>query len=76
MELLIKGKYDEQTMAHIIVKKCLISLSKKYDFTMIVIEESTNISSLSIQEYLDSLKSHEQILSILKNQLKLHFDLS
>ncbi|KAA8541216.1 hypothetical protein F0562_025177 [Nyssa sinensis] len=46
-----------------IVEKILISLPEKFDAIVAVVEETKDISKLSIQELMGSLKSYEQRLS-------------
>ncbi|KAA8525573.1 hypothetical protein F0562_007428 [Nyssa sinensis] len=46
-----------------IVEKILISLPKKFDVIVAIFEETKDISKLSIQELMGSLKSYEQRLS-------------
>lgn len=43
-----------------IVKKVLISLPKKYDSIIATIEESKDLATLSIEQLMGSLQSHEQ----------------
>ena len=45
-----------------IVEKVLISLPEKFDSMVAVIEETKDLTKLSVQELLSSLKSHEQRL--------------
>ncbi|KAA8515304.1 hypothetical protein F0562_018466 [Nyssa sinensis] len=55
--------YGEDISNARIVKKILISLPEKFDAIVAVIEETKDISKLSIQEFMGSLKSYEQRLS-------------
>jgi hypothetical protein len=54
--------YGEDMPDRRIVEKILISLHKKFDPMVAVIEETKELSSFGVQELLGSLKSHEQRL--------------
>lgn len=55
--------YGEEISDGRIVEKILISLSEKFDSIIVVIEETKDISKMSVQELMGSLKSYEQRLS-------------
>ncbi|KAA8526403.1 hypothetical protein F0562_008394 [Nyssa sinensis] len=55
--------YGEDISDARIVEKILISLPEKFDAIVAVVEETKDISKLSIQELMGSLKSYEQRLS-------------
>ena len=55
--------YGEDISDVRIVEKILISLPEKFDSIVVVIKETKDISKLSIQELMGSLKSYEQRLS-------------
>ncbi|KAA8525231.1 hypothetical protein F0562_007086 [Nyssa sinensis] len=55
--------YGEDISDARIVEKILISLPDKFDAIVVVVEETKDISKLSIQELMGSLKSYEQRLS-------------
>ncbi|XP_038971188.1 uncharacterized protein LOC120104336 [Phoenix dactylifera] len=54
--------YGEEMSDRKLVEKILISLPEKFDPMVAVIEETKDLSKLSVQELLGSLKSHEQRL--------------
>lgn len=55
--------YSEEISDGRIVEKILISLPEKFDSIVAVIEETKDISKMSIQELMCSLKSYDQRLS-------------
>ena len=63
MELVNQMKsYGEEISDKRIVEKLLISLPDKFDPIVAVIEETKDLSLLSVQELFDSLKTYEQRL--------------
>ena len=60
MELVNQMKsYDEEISDKRIVEKLLISLPNKFDPIVAVIEETKDLSLLSVQELFGSLKTYE-----------------
>ena len=63
MELVNQMKsYDEEISDRRIVEKLLINLLDKYNPIMVVVEETKDLSLLSVQELFGSLKTYEQRL--------------
>ena len=52
--------YGEDITEQRIVQKFLISLTEKYDHVVAAIEESKDLSTLTIIELMGSLQAHEQ----------------
>ncbi|XP_038983671.1 uncharacterized protein LOC120111184 [Phoenix dactylifera] len=52
--------YGEDISDQKIVEKILISLPEKYDYIVVAIEESKDLSTLSVEQLMGSLESHEQ----------------
>ena len=54
--------HGEEIIDKRIVEKVLISLPERFDSMVAVIEETKDLTKVSVQELLSSLKSHEQRL--------------
>ncbi|KAK2971016.1 hypothetical protein RJ640_000365 [Escallonia rubra] len=52
--------YGEKITDHTIVEKVLISLPEKYDDIVAIIVETKDLGTLSVQQLMGSLQSHEQ----------------
>ena len=52
--------YGEEINDQKIVEKILISLPEKYEYIVAAIEESKDLSTLTIQQLMSSLESHEE----------------